>query len=189
MPDVTVLFIGETILLIGIVVTILTLILLYSLGILGFPDIKPEQILKHIKANMNRLRLFIVGGIWQMKFLIARKSGVSSNSQLARLPEGIEVIKKNTTRPLAMLHTSCPKCGNFVRFSAAFCSNCGIPLTPSRPMPKPIINWQPYTLEPVSDKLPALPVTGELDEEVSEIVHIDLMLKVKLYLLWDRAGR
>jgi hypothetical protein len=56
-------------------------------------------------------------------------------------------------------------------------------------MPKPTIDLQPYALEPVSDKLPAIPLIGEPDEEVAEIVHIDLMLKVKMYLLWDRAGR
>ncbi len=83
----------------------------------------------------------------------------------------------------------CPNCGSDVRARAAFCPNCGISLASSRPMPKPTIDLKPYALEVVIDKLPAIPVTVEPDEEVAEIVHIDLMLKVKLYLLWDRAGR
>lgn len=79
-----------------------------------------------------------------------------------------------------MYNLPCPHCGNNVRTSAAFCPNCGIALLPSRATAKPTINLRPYTTESLS---------SELDEEVSEIVHIDLMLKVKLYLLWDKAGR
>ena len=108
--------------------------------------------------------------------------------QLPRLPEGIKVIRQNTTRPLSMYHLPCPNCGRDVRTSAAFCPNCGVSLASPRPMPKPTIDLQPHALERESDKLPAIPVMGEPDE-VSEIVHIDLMLKVKMYLLWDRAGR
>ena len=126
---------------------------------------------------------------WWTNLRRSRQVADSSQSPFARLPEGIKVIKQNTTRPLSMYLLPCPNCGSNVRARAAFCPNCGISLVSPRPMPKPTINLQPSILEQVSDKLPAIPVTGEPDEEVAEIVHIDLMLKVKLYLLWDRAGR
>lgn len=178
-------------LVLGIVASIMALILFVVLGIIIFrhryPE--PEWVLKPVKVNINRLRLFIIGGIWQMKFLAIRKSEVSSHPQIASLPEGIKVIRQNTTRPLSMYHLPCPNCGRDVRTSAAFCPNCGVSLASPRLMPKPTIDLRPHALEPVSDKLPAIPVIGEPDEEVEEVVHIDLMLKVKLYLLWDRAGR
>ena len=148
--------------------------------------------LKPIKANINRLRLFIIGAIWRMKFAAASKSGVSSQSQLASLPKRIEVIKKNTTRPLASSNASCPNCGNFVRFSASFCSHCGFSFT----NPKTYL-IRPNSLLPVSSESVKLTSTSvaitsrakEPDEEVAEIVHIDLKAQTKLYLLWDRAGR
>ena len=126
---------------------------------------------------------------WWMSLRRTRQVAGPAQPQLPRLPEGIKAIRQNTTRPLSMYHLPCPNCGRDVRTNAAYCPNCGISLTPSRLMPKPTVDLRPYALEPVSDKLPAIPVTGELDEEVAEIVHIDLMLKVKMYLLWDRAGR
>ena len=126
---------------------------------------------------------------WWTSLQRSRQVAPPSQPHAARLPEGIKVVKQNTTRPLSMYLLPCPNCGSNVRARAAFCPNCGISLASPRPMPKPTINLQSYALEPVSDKLPGIPVTGEPDEEVAEIVHIDLMLKVKLYLLWDRAGR
>jgi|SRR5579859_3550944 len=128
---------------------------------------------------------------WWTSLRRSRQVAAPSKPNVALLPEGIKVIKQNTTKPLSMYQLPCPNCGSNVRIRATFCPNCGISLTPPTPisMPKPTIDLQPYALEPVSDKLPAIPVTGELDKEVAEIVHIDLMLKVKLYLLWDRAGR
>ena len=126
---------------------------------------------------------------WWTSLRRPRQVAAPSQPHVARLPEGIKVIKQNTTRPLSMYQLPCPGCGGNVRTRAAFCPNCGISLASPRPGPKPTINLQPNILEPMSDKLSATPVTGELDEEVAEIVHIDLMLKVKLYLLWDRAGR
>jgi hypothetical protein len=126
---------------------------------------------------------------WWTNLRAARKSATPAQPQLAQLPEGIKVIKQNTTRPLSMYNLPCPNCGNNVRTNAAFCPNCGIALAPPRAMPKPTINLQPYVTAQKNDKIPTIPVSGELNEEVSEIVHIDLMLKVKLYLLWDKAGR
>ena len=126
---------------------------------------------------------------WWTNLRMARKSAAPAQPQLAQLPEGIKVIKQNTTRPLSMYNLPCPNCWNNVRASAVFCPNCGIALGETSAMPKPTINLQPYAIAQITDKISAIPVSGELDEEVSEIVHIDLMLKVKLYLLWDKAGR
>lgn len=186
---------AETLLLIvGIAASILALILLIVLGIMNFRYryIEPERMLKPIKANINRMRLLITGAIWQMKFLAASKSRVSSQSQLAGLPEGIEVIKKNTTRPLALPNASCPNCGNFVRFSASFCSHCGFSFTNPKTSlirPNSLLPESSESVELMSISVPITSKGKELDEKVAEIVHIDLKAQTKLYLLWDRAGR
>ena len=179
---------------VGITASILALILLIVLGIMKFRHryIEPELMLKPVRANLNRMRLFIIGGIWRMKILTARKSGVSSHSRLASLPEGIEVIKKNTTRPLASSNASCPNCGNFVRFSASFCSNCGFSFTNPKTSlirSNSLLSESPESVGLTSTSVLVTTRSKELEEEAAEIVHIDLKAQTKLYLLWDRAGR
>lgn len=189
---------GETLfLVVGIVTSLSAFIALVVLIIIAFHHIfnKSELRLEHIKKNGKETLSTTIRGInilfagvgkrWK-NLRTARKGTLIPPSHLAQLPVGIKVIKQNTTRPLVK---PCSNCQINVRISAAFCPNCGISLAPPGAMPKPIIHLQPYITEPTSDKLPAIPVTGELDEEVPEVVHIDLMLKVKLYLLWDKAGR
>jgi zinc-ribbon domain len=180
---------------VGIVVSTSSFIALVVLLFIIFrPTIKKsERRLEDVKKKRKETLTLIIRGIkiviagqekWWTSLRTNRKSPVPE--QLAHLPEGIKVIKQNTTRPLVK---PCPNCQKNVRASATFCPNCGISLAPEGATSKITINLQPYAIEPVSDKLQEIPLTGELYEEVSEIIHIDLMLKVKLYLLWDKAGR
>jgi uncharacterized membrane protein YphA (DoxX/SURF4 family) len=189
---------GDSILMaVGILTSLSAFVTLAVLMFIIFRPIfqNPERRMEHVKIKgketliiiLNGTRSLIAGlGTWWMNLRTARKNAAPAQPQLAQLPEGIKVIKQNTTRPLVK---PCPNCQKNARAHAAFCANCGISLAPPTAMPKSTINLHPYTSEPVSEELPALPVPGELDEEVSEIVHIDLMLKIKLYLLWDKAGR
>lgn len=170
--------------------------LIVLLFIIFHPTVKEsEGTLEDVKKKGKETLTLILRGIeiviaglekWWTSLRANRKGGRPAQPQLAQLPEGIEVIKRNTTRPLVK---PCSNCQKNVRANATFCPNCGISLAPEGATSKITINLQPYAIEAVSDKLPEIPVTSELNEEVSEIIHIDLMLKVKLYLLWDKAGR
>src|SRR5579859_1935584 len=103
---------------VGIVASILTLILLIVLAIMYFRHryIEPEQVLKHIKAKINRIHLLVKGRINYLILNIrtrwtslrtSRQSAGPAQAQLAQLPEGIKVIKQNSTRPLTK---PCPNC-------------------------------------------------------------------------------
>jgi len=179
---------GETVnFVVDIVIFILVLAFIMLIVLTGIAFhrtfIKSERLQEYINADkkgmlniaiaIKNINGLIAGiGTWWSNLRAARKGKEPSQPKFGRLPESIKVIKQNTTKPLVMHDISCPNCGNNVRASATFCPKCGFSLAPPRAAPQSTIYLYSDTTEPVSDKLSAIEVSGELDEEAAEIIHM-----------------